>query len=421
MASLVGCITAATCAAWTVQGGCWPRGTNALICTLCVYLQVHRQVNSQKTSENFETNHEPLSFRTHRDGTGDGKLSGQKTKLLNDSSNSGAESDDSSDEGSTIKSGASDIQKNSIHSLHSFNSGMHHNAFTNHHFANPLNQFNGLGAGLSGLNGFNGLNSLSSLGYHSSQSLANQQHSTNSSTLHQPLPIHSSAVAHHSALASNSSTPCTVNNSSNTNSLSANLSNVTADALHSPQSAFSAAHSAAGQSSTDSLIQNYKASDSIRAAAQTAAIVAASNLTHNPFVHAQYNSLSNNSLTGSPFNPTHLDAQLAASTLSSTLTSMAAAMSNNSINNAAASNTNNLYSNFAKFAAVVTQNSHLGSNNSSLNNSSLSANSNSHSTNSIVSQLSADQFSDIKPPLVMPTAHPNPYAHHLNENNHEDY
>ena len=234
-----------------------------------------------------------------------------------------------------------------MHSLHSFNFGMHHNAFTNHHFANPLNQFNGLDAGLSGLNGFNALNSLSTLGYHSSRSLADQQHSTNSSTLHQPLP--------------NGSTPRAVNNSSNTNSLSANLSNVAADALHSPQSAFSAAHSAAGQSSIDSLIRNYKASDSIRAAAQTAAIVAAFNLTHNPFVHAQYNSLSNNSLTGSPFiNPTHLDAQLAASTLSSTLTSMAAAMSNNSINSSTASNTNNLYSNFAKLPAVVTQNSHLG-------------------------------------------------------------
>lgn len=366
----------------------------------------------------FTINTRPPLSLTHRDGSGDGKLPGQKTKLLNDSSNSGAESDDSSDEGSTIKSGASDIQKNSLHSLHSFNSGMHHNAFTNH-FANPLNQFNSLSAGLTGLNGFNSLNSLSSLGYHSSQSIANQQPplSNNSSTLHQPLPIHSSA-AHHSALTGNS-TSCTVNASSN--AISANLS--TADALHSPQSAFSAA----GQSSTDSLIQNYKASDTIRAAAQTAAIVAASNLTsnltHNPFVHAQYNGLSNNSLTGSPFNPSHLDAQLAASTLSSTLTSMAVAMSNNSINNAAASNTNNLYSNFAKFAAVVTQNSHLGSNNSSLNNSSMSANSNSHSTNSIVSQLSADQFNDIKPPLVMPTGHPsvNPYAHHLNETNHEDY
>lgn len=289
---------------------------------------------------------------------------------------------------------------------------MHHNAFTNHHFANPLNQFNSLSTGLSGLNGFNSLNSLSTLGYHSSQSLAGQHQqqplTSNSSTLHQPLPIHSSA-AHHSSLTGNNSTSCT--NSSNA---------LSADTLHSPQSAFSAAH---GQSSPDSLIQNYKASDSIRAAAQTAAIVAASNLTHNPFVHAQYNSLSNNSLTGSPFNSSHLDAQLAASTLSSTLTSMAAAMSNNSINNAAATNTNNLYSNFAKFAAVVTQNSHLSSNNSSLNNSSLSANSNSHSTNSIVSQLSADQFSDIKPPLVMPTAHPpvNPYAHHLTETNHEDY
>lgn len=259
----------------------------------------------------------------------------------------------------------------------------------------------------------NSLNNLSTLGYHPTQSAAvhsaaNQQ-TNNSSTLHQPLPIHSSG--HHSLTSNNSSSPanppCTVNSSNNTtnNTLSTNFS---AESLHSPQSAFSAHN-------TDSLIQNYKNSDSIRIAAQAAASLAASNLTHNQFLHAaQYNSLSNNnSLTNSPFNPTHIDAQL--------ITTMAAAaMNNNSIVNNSASNTNNLYSNFAaKFAAVVTQqNSHLNSNNASLN-----SNNTNHSTSSIVSQLStsdqfndAVKFNDLKSSLVMPTHHSvNHYSHHLNE------